>query len=50
MIRVELESVPEGTRMVFGHAPFATEELRDSHVEGWGEALDNLATELSKMP
>jgi uncharacterized protein YndB with AHSA1/START domain len=33
---------PDGTEIVLTHARFATEALRDMHLQGWGGCLDKL--------
>ncbi len=43
VITVSLADDGEGTRLTFRQTAFASDASRDSHMEGWGEALDNLA-------
>lgn len=50
LITVTLDEVEGKTRMTFTHAGFDTVESRDSHHEGWSEALDNLGTHLANSP
>lgn len=39
---VELIDLGGATKMRFTHAPMRSEESRDAHAVGWGEAFDNL--------
>jgi uncharacterized protein YndB with AHSA1/START domain len=43
LVRVEFLPHPEGTELVLTHDRFATEALRDMHLQGWHGCLDKLA-------
>ena len=40
LVTVMFTPIAEGCRQSFHQAPFADEESRDSHVEGWNECFD----------
>ena len=41
-VDVALRAIPEGTEVTFTHSRLDDEEMRSSHEEGWGGALDKL--------
>jgi uncharacterized protein YndB with AHSA1/START domain len=42
LVRVKFLPHPDGTELVLVHERFATEALRDMHLQGWGGCLDKL--------
>ena len=44
VITVTLKERGKATEIVFNQAYLESQEARDSHAEGWGEALNNLET------
>ena len=49
VITVTFEDHGSGTKLTFRQAAFTTVAARDSHAEGWGEALDNLAAHVGPV-
>ncbi|MDX1611654.1 MAG: SRPBCC domain-containing protein [Candidatus Thermoplasmatota archaeon] len=43
LVTVELEAVEEGTHVTLTHTKLADRESVESHAEGWGSCLENLA-------
>lgn len=49
LVAVTFEDVGGRTRLTFRQTPFRTVADRDSHVGGWSECLDRLATHINNI-
>jgi uncharacterized protein YndB with AHSA1/START domain len=47
LVEIDLRPIAEGTELTLTHSRLHDEEMRSSHVEGWGGALDKLALHFS---
>jgi uncharacterized protein YndB with AHSA1/START domain len=48
LVRVRFLSHPQGTKLMLIHERFASEPVRDMHLEGWGGCIDKLEAMLAR--